>query len=584
MHFIENGERLPDYRMRNRIMARLGISSEEYEDFVQYDEYDRWLQCQSLIDYVEAQEKEKAEDTLKDLLSTSNLENKIEYQFLLDMKGRIMELYDQPWDTILAVYGDAVSLTMPAIDASNICDYILAPEEYYLLLKYLSVKAKCVSLLGRAAIFSYYQRICKNIRNNLQQAYASAKVYPMAVVGWSGIVDDWSIISDNDLKEIWEHSSNALEALRNAGRSYFLRNLLKIRQTLRVQIKARNLIIDEVDALEEHEQEWLDGFDKLYQQYATNTDINYSGFIYTSSEVYSISDIISSRRRMCGLTKRDLAGETCTDRTVIRIEKKQAKPQQFVVEKLFNKLGVTSDYIRAEILTNDYNTMELYSYYKHAMNDADYTKAYEIEQELHAILDYNYPENRQVMANMENNRKFRTGEIDKSRYLSNMQKILEMTLPKNCNYQPEDYISDIELTIMKNVAFGAEVQEYQEMLISKCDNYYRSHIRNHASSYELIMGTVASRYGDQGKYAPSNKISDFIIEEALRLFRPHAIHRNLFCIAWNNAMQSGKYFEKYLRDQLASCSAIADFCKDMKTAVYYNNKLMMFDEGKNWTS
>ena len=34
MHYIQRGDRLPDYLMRNRIMGRLGISSEGYEDYV----------------------------------------------------------------------------------------------------------------------------------------------------------------------------------------------------------------------------------------------------------------------------------------------------------------------------------------------------------------------------------------------------------------------------------------------------------------------------------------------------------------------------------------------------------------------
>ena len=67
MHYIERGDRLPDYLMRNRIMARLGISAEGYEDYVQYDEYDRWCQRQEIIKYVEDSDWEKAKTLLEEI-------------------------------------------------------------------------------------------------------------------------------------------------------------------------------------------------------------------------------------------------------------------------------------------------------------------------------------------------------------------------------------------------------------------------------------------------------------------------------------------------------------------------------------
>ena len=52
MNFITSGERLPDYQMRNRIMGRLGVSAEGYEDYIDFDEYERWLESERLIQMV----------------------------------------------------------------------------------------------------------------------------------------------------------------------------------------------------------------------------------------------------------------------------------------------------------------------------------------------------------------------------------------------------------------------------------------------------------------------------------------------------------------------------------------------------
>lgn len=583
MNYIETGERLPDYRMRNRIMARLGVSSEEYEDFVHYDEYERWERCQKLIDAVEQKKQDLAEHILNELLTDADIDNKIEYQFLMDMKGRILEMEGTVWDEIARVYEEAVELSMPDFDNIDWNRNIFSPEEFYILVRWLMAKTRYAADGNRAYICSSYEKICGNIQRNLKQAYASAKVYPMAVYGWYLAVDVMDAVDDETVIKIWTNSCGALDSLRNAGRAYYLKELLQLRQVIRGQIVKRKLITNNEGELKIYERDWLNSFNKLYEKYAVDADINYSGYIYINSEVYCISDIISSRRRIYGLSRKELAEGVCTERTIIRIEKKQVKPQQYVIEGLFKKLGVVSDYLRAEILTNDYATLELYSDYKHAMNDADYKRADLIEKKLHTILDLGYPENRQVMANMVNNRKIRTEEIDRERYFQNMKNIIGMTLPGEFQCSPEDYLSDMEVTILKNIAFEANVKELQRYLNDKCERYYKKNIRNYASLYEFIMGTEASRLGNNEQYVESTQISEYIIRETLRLYRPHATHRNIFNIAWNEAKIFCDCGRKSLYEDLLYCATISSFCKDYKTATFYKEKIDMAIVNEDWT-
>ncbi len=90
MNFITSGERLPDYQMRNRIMGRLGVSAEGYEDYIGFDEYERWLESERLIQMVEAANVQEAESLLAKLKEKWKTKNIIEEQFLLDMEARIL--------------------------------------------------------------------------------------------------------------------------------------------------------------------------------------------------------------------------------------------------------------------------------------------------------------------------------------------------------------------------------------------------------------------------------------------------------------------------------------------------------------
>lgn len=583
MNYIESGDRLPDYRMRNRIMARLGVPSEEYEDFVQYDEYERWQKCQELISAVEKKNEKIAEIMVSELLASANKSDKVENQLLLDMKSRIMEMKGEDWNKIAKIYSEAINLTIPEFKSIDWNKFVFSPDEYYIVIRWMMAEVQCTSKEEKIDVQSLYERICKSIQRNLKQAYSSSKVYPMAVYGWFNSIKTLDEIDDKYLIKIWKHSCEALEKLRQVCRTYYLIELLQIRQLLRSQIISRNIVIDCEDLLENKENDWLVALKKIYDAYAKDVDINYSGYIYNGSEVHCISDIISSRRRLYGLSRKELAEGICNERTLIRIEKKQVKPQHYVVEQVFSRLGVVSDYLRAEVLTNDYDTLTTYSEYKHALNDSNYKKADLLEKKLFKIIDFSYCENRQIIANIVNNRKIRTGEIDKNRYYQNMKKILEMTLPQELKLLPEDYLSDAEIIVLKNLAFDANIEEYQDILVEKCEKYYINHIRNYASLYEFIMGTEASNLGNVGKYDESNKISADIIYEALSNYRAHAIHRNIFNITWNKAKKEKVYNKKNIYDELLQCVSISSFCKDYETEFFYKSRINLADKNEDWT-
>lgn len=291
MYYYESGERLPNYRMRNRLMARLGVSSEEYEDYVQFDEYERWERCQELITAVEDKNVDIAEKTLHELLSNIDIDDKIEYQFLLDMKGRILELKEDSWEEIYAVYKQAVNLTMPNLHICNIHEYVLAPDEYYFLLRSLRAKGKISLGVDNNSICDDYHNICESIRNSFFQVYAKAKVYPMTVCGWY----NYSLSVGNIEKQyslIWENSEYALNGLRDAGRIYYLTDLLKIRKALIDMGQKHNKNLYSPKIRFSQEQKWLQVFSKLYSNYGIDSSMNYDGYIYIPIQKYIVSQIL----------------------------------------------------------------------------------------------------------------------------------------------------------------------------------------------------------------------------------------------------------------------------------------------------
>ena len=102
---IEKGTTLPDYMMRNRIMSRLGISSEGYEDFLQPDEYKRYLKRMELIKLIESKSFAEAEEQIDQVIFDEDLNlNKLELQFYYDMKARCLHFRKAPWGEVYEMY------------------------------------------------------------------------------------------------------------------------------------------------------------------------------------------------------------------------------------------------------------------------------------------------------------------------------------------------------------------------------------------------------------------------------------------------------------------------------------------------
>lgn len=62
---FENGERLPEYLMRERILNRLGITCEKFEIYLDYEEYGEWEFRQKLITQLGKRDVKKCEELLE---------------------------------------------------------------------------------------------------------------------------------------------------------------------------------------------------------------------------------------------------------------------------------------------------------------------------------------------------------------------------------------------------------------------------------------------------------------------------------------------------------------------------------------
>ena len=292
LSMIENGKREADYKLRNRLLGRLGYTLEGFEEFLKISDYKRYEKYSELTDAVENNDN-MAQQLVNELISTRDKEDIIEYQFLLDMYARSLWHNKANKKEIENIYQEAIQLTMAGINENNIDEYALAPEEYYLLIQKME-------FMEADSSFDKLSILVNHLRNKELGDIAKAKVYPKAVYLYSRWILRLYPDDDSFITKALEHSSKAIDILVNAGRLYYLYDLLKIRKELFIHVDIQN---EEILKEREENLRYLSSLEYFYSYLPEKKTMENDCYIYRSGMCYYVGDIIYKRRNMLGMSR-----------------------------------------------------------------------------------------------------------------------------------------------------------------------------------------------------------------------------------------------------------------------------------------
>lgn len=578
MYSIIRGERLPDFRLRNRLLERLGVSSVGFEDFVTYQEYVRWEKESKLISIIEERNVAAAQEIFNSIKESLKTCNRIERQILLDIEAKIGELNGEKKEKIMHLYKKAVNLTMPNLNLSNLSEKYLSSYEYYLILRLKNFEAGLSSEIELQ--IEGYRGLMKSITNSELDEAEKSKVFSMAVCGYYNLIKNLICTRPDLANDIFERCLLAEEMLKNSYRMYFLVELLQIKIDIypKVEKKLRNC-----DDNIRHAKILLTILNSLYGKYKVDSSMEYSRYIYEGACVYSINDVISRRRRLLGMTRKELSEGICSERTLLRIENCQANPQRPIAYRLLEKMGISGAYRKFQVQTDSYQTILQHKVFCRVLNDGNNERTEVLLRELEKTLDMSIRENIQAISFFNNTIRYKGKKETYKSFKENMEKILELTLPQYDVSKPEGYITKTEMEIMHNLSMYDGKNMYSTFLIKKSD-YWKSEEPNGTIGHrELVMGTYASKLGDVGDYEMSNKILEEIIIDALRNRRTHPLHMNIYNIIWNKAMNENLYFSEESKRGLLICKEICSYCNDATNYQFYESCYNKIDNKINWT-
>lgn len=570
---IRKGERLPNKMLRDRLMSRLGIADGRNENFLSYEEYRRWEYFNTILSSIENEEYLQAEEMLQSLQEGQG----IELQFYYTMMAQLYNCQGLDKSIVGKMYEKAVKITVPEVDVKKIEDMLLSPQELNLILEYVKYKHP-------AKLVQYCESIIVCIDKMQFDEQTRAQIYPKVVFYQCEAMKKEC---NPDCRKILRLSNRAIEILRATRKLYYLWELLRVRDWSYTEIinavyEGKEQKRNAIAKLQEENTRWLNALEEIYSRFNIVPSMKTFNYLYFQTEIYCINDVIRIRREMLGMTKKELCENICDEKTIGRLENHQSKVQMPIVKKLFERLGLSGEFQRIDVISSNPESLKIIDRLMNAVNNYELDVSIHLLEELEMLLSMDYKLNRQYMKRYETLILMRSGEISKEEGERRIKEALEYTiLYEDIKDAKEIYLTNGELSCIHNMAIckgNNEINEYHIFLKKMYEGLEEEgKIREHISMYEFVMPAIASVLGNSGDYDASDIISKKIILEDIRSKRMGMLDACIYSTIWNSQARFKKGMIEScnvdIEKELELCVTLSKITKKTHFEEFYSNKL-----------
>lgn len=541
MSRIENGTRLPDKLVRDRLTARLGISGEEYEEYLLPREYEQWERRMEIIRCINKKDIPGAEEKI-DVYGSTYDSNQVDIQFVEAMKFMVLEMNEATEKELFAQVSKALACTVPDMDAALDGAHLLADQELNLIMEYVRLRKEVVPERNLTEWkLKEYDKVVTYVEKSRLDRIARAKVYSKLACFISELIlTDY--VNDDSLCYALDICSRAIEALRDTVRLYYFVELNEYRMKLIEKLYERTTEegCTNFESLYQTSKEWATLLSEMYTENELPIYMENFTYFYTETECNNVCDVIRIRRKMMGMSRVKFCKNICDEKTLYRIEKQEVNPSMAVARDLLERAGICGEYRRAKVFSSDAEVLDLAEILAIEMSTGNYLKGQEICKKLSSKIDMDIIFNEQEMNRLDNLNLMKLNKISESEYREVLIDILECTLAMEALVKDgEKYLSLSELYCVQDFArytTGKEAQYCWNYLEDICMKIVTNENKEIARlyKYEYIMDNCANYLGNNHRHEESICISENLLKESLynkRMFYLVDCEYNIF---WNS--------------------------------------------------
>lgn len=575
LYDVLKGNTLPDFMKRNRLMARLGVVSDLYEDYLQNSEYRIWSKCEKIMAYLE---EHKFLETLNLISEVERInKNKLISQFLLDMQSRCSFAKNGYSEEGYYLVRKARRISVPDFRWEEIDGMLFSDKEIYLMLSEIRYEYK-LAVVSAIEAFKRIQQIYSWVMASYFDIKGRVKIIPY-ISSICGLLYDFCDLEQK--RGIFYITKEAINELQYCNRLFFYREVFNL------YIKAS---IEFGDNSETNQVErYLEVFDGLYDEYKVIYDMNSSAYIYVDSVKNSIGEIIKSRRKAFGLSQKELAKGICSSRTVSRIEKGMVDAQRFDVCGLLNKLNVQMEYRRSIFVTENIELVRLYEEYSRRINEFELEKANVLVEKILKNVKLDSVYNKQVVDRLETVMQWKKKSIPKEQCVKRLKRALELTVSEEDVLNNDDaYLTLGENLCLYSLAICRNKVDLQNDYFRTLKNKRnalknKGLVRENLTSYCIFTDWLARKYiendcPEEGKcYAEDN------MKLSLKQMRCKHIYRSIEIIVAAMFLKSGKVFDSQYENKYRQAILAATFCNNTYGVKVYSEVLFKMKNKVDWT-
>ena len=576
---IENGERPINKNIRDRLLERLGIAKELYENLLDLCDFEEWDYKKKILSAIQNKKIEDAYRLLKEYKAHLRENDRINHQFILAMWGEVLKQEGASKEKIAECYRKAVILTIP--DAEKVWSEKrpLSVLEMNLLLETLVYGNETDDLYKYRVLMDYvdmgyYDEIMK------------AKIYPKIVYYYLKkqilFKEYWNVETQTENLKICE---KAIDKLRDAGRTYYLVELLEI------EMQISEIMLDDTfpEDFEKNEadkinaKELLSVIKNLYAEYEVPAYMQDCTYFYQQKWIFSMKDVLRIRREMLGLTQEQLCEGICSVKSLRRAEKGQTDMQRETLKKVLNRLGLSGQMQWSRLITSDREAIRMAEELADYINDRKFSVASKQLESLKSRIDLDIPQNKQYFLEKQALLEFEQGKVTREEFVKMEKEALECTLRAENLYRKENvYLTEREIICISNSWKGMEEKQKRESinLILRLYDYYalNNGLSQAISVYEIVTEAAVNELGNNGEHVRAEEIDRKSIKASLSSRRVWDIHYKIYDILWNEKEIQKKNKEKNrnmeMTDGLMKCISISHYVKQPFYEKIYREKMI----------
>lgn len=575
---IENGERPINKNIRDRLLERLGIAKELYENLLDLCDFEEWDYKKKILSAIQNKKIEDAYRLLKEYKAHLRENDRINHQFILAMWGEVLKQEGASKEKIAECYRKAVILTIP--DAEKVWSEKrpLSVLEMNLLLETI-IYGNNMDYLHKCRVLMEY------IDTGYYDEIMKAKIYPKIVYYYLKkqilFKEYWNVETQTENLKICE---KAIDKLRDAGRTYYLVELLEIEiqilETMPEDAVTEHLEKNETDKI--NARELISVIKNLYAEYEVPAYMQDCTYFYQQKWIFSMKDVLRTRRAMFGLTQEQLCEGICSVKSLRRAEKGQTDMQRETLKKLLNRLGLSGQMQWSRLITSDREVIRMAEELADYINDRKFSVASKQLESLKSRIDLDIPQNKQYFLEKQALLEFEQGKVTREEFVKMEKEALECTLCAENLYRKENvYLTEREIICISNSWKGMEGKQKRESinLILGLYDYYalNNGLSQAISVYEIVTEAAVNELGNNGEHVRAEEIDRKSIKASLSCRRVWDIHYKIYDILWNEKKlmkKSGKRVSNNrMNTELKRCIIMSHYVKRYFYENVYKEKL-----------